>query len=283
MAQYYASNTQYQTALNECLRHLQASYQPAASVGSNGGQLVFGNGNAAYPSWSTPPDAFGYQSASVWGQPPAINSAASPKKSWLKKLLVGAGVSVGLYWVGKRLLSGVGKTLAENLTEAVVGKAVGQVSETLSKASAESASQATGSKVFPSLKQGFETLQSLGIKPETVASWFSSKGGQGLLTFAKSDWCVNILKTTVLGVAAKSLPEPAIKLLEAQLTPDNIRHMLDAGVLSSVLKYGAELYAKNSGSLRGYLQANADTVATQLARLTGFQKDTIANYLKQFQ
>lgn len=283
MVNYYAANTHYQTALNDCLRHLRDSHHVTSQAYANPNGLRFGGPNPALTQWDyfCAPQAATNPAVAFGNQPVTPQTHQTQKSGWFKKLLIGVGVSAGLYFVGKKAVGWLGKQVTEKVTETMTAQIVAQAAESLPKASAGKAASELISE--NGLKTVFETLNRFGVKPETIGDLLSTKGGQGLLNIGKSDFCVNILKNNLLNVARKYLPEPAVKILETQATPDNIRRLLDAGLLSSLLKAGGEFYGKNAGSLRDFLKANADPIAEQLARLTGFQKTSVSDALKQFQ
>lgn len=259
MVNSYTPATHYSNTYNEFLRRLQNNGRqfPSQSVNPQ-----FGGGTA-----KTEPDSFTSRNQNP-------NPSAAPKKTgFFKKLLIGAGVIGGLYFFGKKATALIGGKVAENL--------IAQLAKSLP---AEGISKNVGQAFSAeNLKALTELLKKAGIKPENITSFLSTQAGKTVLNAAKSERGINTIKNLILGVAGKYLPEPAVQLLEKQATAKNIEKLLDAGVLASVVKYGGELYRQSSGHFRSYLQANAEPIAEQLAKLTGFEKTQIEKYLKAFQ
>lgn len=198
---------------------------------------------------------------------------AQKKTSLFKKALIGAGLIGGLYFFGKKAAS----LLTGKAAESIAGKVAKLLPE-------EGMAKSIGQTLSPeNAKAVKEVLKKLGIKPEDVTSFLGSHAGEALLNVAKSERGINTIKSLLLGVAGKYLPESAVQTLEKQATAQNIEKLLDAGILTSVMKYGGDLYRQSSGQFRSFLQTNAEPIAEQLGRLTGFEKASIEKYLKAFQ
>lgn len=257
MVNSYPATMQHHQPFNECLRRFQS---PLPQTG----------GKSLNPKFGGQKDSFIPQEADT---EPTVQLPQPKKTGWFKKLAIGASVAAGLYFFGKKasgLVSGL-----------VTDKLAGKLAETLKTGSL---GKNLGEAIAPDgLKTLLETLQKAGLKPENLSGFFSSKGGQLFLNLAQSEQGIGILKNAFLGIAGKYLPKPALELLEKQATPENIRKLLDAGVLTDLLKYGQQLYQQSAGHVRTYLKNNAEPVAEQLAQLTGFKAEQIAPYLKAFQ
>lgn len=257
MVTSYTPTMQHNQPFNECLRRFQA---PLPQTGGKPLQPKFGGHKDSFIPQETDTE-------------PTIQTAQSKKTGWLKKLVIGAGAAAGLYFFGKKasgLVSGL-----------VADKLAGKLAETLKTGSL---GKNLGEAIAPDgIKTLLETLQKAGLKPENLSDFFNSKGGQWFQNLAQSEQGISILKNAFLGIAEKYLPKPALELLEKQATPENIRKLLDVGVLTDLLKYGHQLYQQSTGHFRTYVKNNADPIAEQLAQLTGFKAEQIAAYLKAFQ
>lgn len=194
-----------------------------------------------------------------------------PKKSGLlKRLLYGLGLITAIVVLGKTLLKKIGGS--------VISQAVKGLSLTALLGAGGKLLQSIGSR--PLL--GLAGL--LGELAPTAKEFLASGSGQTVLTFAKSEMVCKAIVGGALGLGSHLLPEPAFQLLKTHMTHDNVKQLLDAGVLQNLMDYLERLYQhagkKGPEAFETYLSQHATRIGDNVAKITGLEPATIRQFLK---
>lgn len=187
-----------------------------------------------------------------------------PFRLTVKKLLLSIGIITAVAVGGKMMLQKLGGQFAER-------------AKTLNWKTLFSALGKLGIQPF------YELFEAIGKMGPAASEFLSSQSGQAALGFAKSDLACKAISGVTLGLGKHLLPERAFEILKQNTTQENIRQLLDADVLKSLINYAAKLYQRSPKTAEGltpYLTENAERIAEDITRLTGLRKEPLDEFLE---